>query len=217
MTLPTPMKIVLAVFVIILIGLGFWLVDWQKKTAEIKQLDSTLEAKRAELEKNNALVKALPAETERKKQLERELKAVIQEQLTPETEAEFVPSYIADVEKLVEQQRTRMGDPDFQINSLTPGQLTTVSGPKKEGEAAPAESGPSVLAGYPTRTFQMSLTGRFASTIDFLRQLGALKLKRLVTINRLTLTPSGEIKVGVSPVLGITMPITAYLRQGGGQ
>jgi Tfp pilus assembly protein PilO len=219
MTLPTPMKIVLAVFVIILIGLGFWLVDWQKKTAEIKQLDSTLEAKKAELEKNNALVKALPAETERKKQLERELKAVIQEQLTPETEAEFVPSYIADVEKLVEQQRTRMGDPDFQITSLTPGQLTTVSGPKKEGEGAAPEGtgGPSVLAGYPTRTFQMQLNGRFASCVDFLRQLGALKLKRLVTINRLTLAPSGESKAGVSPVLGITMPITAYLRQGGGQ
>jgi Tfp pilus assembly protein PilO len=212
MTLPTPMKIVLAIFIIILIGLGFWLVDWQKKTAEIKQLESTYTGKQAELDKAQAQVKALPQETQRKKDLERQLKEVISEQLTPETESEFVPSYIADVERLVDQEKVRMNDPDFQITSLTPGALTTVGGAKKEGEAA----GPSALAGYPTRTFQMQLTGRYPSVIDFLRQLGALKLKRLVTINRLTLSPSGDITKG-SPPLSVTMPITAYLRQGGGQ
>ncbi|MDQ7822109.1 MAG: hypothetical protein RDV48_04875 [Candidatus Eremiobacteraeota bacterium] len=213
MALPTPMKIVLAIFIIILIGLGFWLVDWQKKTAEIKQLETTLNDKKGEYEKNQALVKALPQETERKKQLERELKAVIQEQLTPETESEFVPSYIADIERLVEQERTRMGDPDFIINNLTPGALTTVGGTAKKE----ADTGPTALAGYPTRTFQMQLTGRYATVIDFLRQLGALKLKRLVTINRISLSPSGGSKEGGSPPLNITIPITAYLRQGGGQ
>lgn len=214
MALPTPMKIVLAVFIIILIGLGFWLVDWQKKQAEIKQIQTTLAEKNAELENNKAMVKALPQETEKKKQLERELKTVIQEQLTPETEAEFVPSYIGDIEKLVEQQRSRMGDQDFLISSLTPGALTTVGGEKEKGETS---GGPSALAGYPTRTFQMQLTGKYASLIDFLRQLGALKLKRLVTINRLSLAPQKESKKGESPSLSITMPITAYLRQGGGQ
>jgi Tfp pilus assembly protein PilO len=213
MTLPTPMKIVLAVFIIILIGLGFYLVDWQKKTAEIKQLEQSLASKKDELARSKASVKALPEEQKKKERLERELKAVIAEQLTPETEAEFVPSYIADIERLVEQQRTRMGDQDFIISSLTPGQLTTVAGAKKEG----ASEGPSALAGYPTRTFQMQLTGRYASLIDFLRQLGALKLKRLVTINRLSLSPGGETKPGSSPPLSIAMPITAYLRQGGGK
>lgn len=211
MTLPTPMKIVLAIFIIILIGLGFWLVDWQKKTAEIKQLEQTHSNKQGELDKAQAQVKALPQETQRKKDLERQLKEVISEQLTPETESEFVPSYIADVERLVDQEKIRMNDPDFQITSLTPGALTTVGGAKKEGD-----SGPSALAGYPTRTFQMQLTGRYSSVIDFLRQLGALKLKRLVTINRLTLSPQGDISKG-SPPLSVTMPITAYLRQGGGQ
>ncbi|MHC9542957.1 MAG: type 4a pilus biogenesis protein PilO [Vulcanimicrobiota bacterium] len=212
MTLPTPMKIVLAIFIIILIGLGFWLVDWQKKTAEIKQLEQTYTNKQAELDKAQAQVKALPQETQRKKDLERQLKEVISEQLTPETESDFVPAYIADIERLVDQEKMRMNDPDFQITSLTPGALTTVGGAKKEGEA----SGPSALAGYPTRTFQMQLTGRYPSVIDFLRQLGALKLKRLVTINRLTLSPNGDVSKG-SPPLSVTMPITAYLRQGGGQ
>jgi hypothetical protein len=196
-----------------LIGLGFWLVDWQKKMGEIKLQEKTLVEKQAELADMEKLVEELPAEKKRQEQLRRELREVIREQLTPETEEEFVPSYIADIEKLVEQERTRMGDPDFLINSLTPGALTTVGGAKQEeGE------GPSVLAGYPTRTFQMALTGKYATIIDFLRQLGALKLKRLVTINRLALTPTGEIKPGSSPTLSITMPITAYLRQkGGGQ
>ncbi len=214
MALPTPMKVVLALFIIVLIGLGFWLVDWQKKMNVIKQQEKTLEDKQKELADMEKLILELPAEKKRQEDLKRELREVIQEQLTPETESEFVPSYIADIEKLVEQERVRMGDPDFIINSLTPGALTPVGGGAKEGE-----EGPTALMGYPTRTFQMALTGKYATIIDFLRQLGALKLKRLVTINRIALSPSGEIKPGVSPVLSIQMPITAYLRQqsGGGQ
>lgn len=214
MALPTPMKVVLALFIIVLIGLGFWLVDWQKKMNEIKQQEKTLGDKKKELGDMEKLILELPQEKKRQEELKRELREVIQEQLTPETESEFVPSYIADIEKLVEQERVRMGDPDFIIISLTPGALTSTSGGKEA-----ADEGPAALAGYPTRTFQMSLTGRYASIIDFLRQLGALKLKRLVTINRLNLSPGGEAVPGKSPTLSITMPITAYLRQptGGGQ
>jgi len=63
--------------------------------------------------------------------------------------------------------------------------------------------------------FQMSLKGKYLTVIDFLRQLGALKLKRLVTINKLSLSPAETPKGGSSPALNITIPITAYLSKGG--
>jgi Tfp pilus assembly protein PilO len=202
------MKVVMAVFVILLIAAGFWMVDWQKKTAELKQLSAALTQKNGELGHCKSMVSALPQENARKVKLERELKVCIHEQFTPENQQDIVPSAIADIESLVEHQKTRMGDRDFIISSLTPGAMQA-AGAAKEGT-----SGVTVLKEYPRLTFQMALNGQYATVIDFLRQLGALKLKRLVTVNRLSLTPSGDAKPGMSPPLSIQMPITAYLRQG---
>lgn len=215
MTLPTPMKVVLAVFIIILIGLGFWLVDWQKKMAMISSLENTLNIKKDDLAKNEALVKELPEQTKRKEDLQKQLRSIITEQMAPEEAIDFVPSYISEVERLVETERERCKDPDFIILTITPGVLTGGAAPRavEKKEEGPAEV---ALAGYPTRMFQMTMTGRYVTLIDFLKQLGALKLKRLVTINRITLSPGGTAKRGESPVLNITIPITAYLRQGGG-
>lgn len=204
MTLPTPMKIVVAIFVIVLIGMGFWLIDWQKKSAEVRQLSINLSQREQEHERCISLTKALPQETQRKKDLARQLREVVQEQLPAEKQNEIVASYISDIEKLALQQRTRMNDPDFQIISLTPGPMTTTAAKSEGGD---------ILKDYPTRTFQMQFSGRYSSVVDFLRQLGALKLKRLVTINRITLSPSGDSSHG-SPPLAVGMPITAYLRPG---
>ena len=83
----------------------------------------------------------------------------------------------------------------------------------EEGE----DGQPAVLKKFPTRTFQMTMRGRYATLIEFLYQLGDLRLERLVTINKIALTPDGSDKKsgGKSPVLTIQIPITAYMREGG--
>ena len=58
------------------------------------------------------------------------------------------------------------------------------------------------------------MTGKYSTLVEFLYQLGALELDRLVTINEISLRPKGENEGGGSPTLSITIPITAYLRQG---
>jgi len=204
MTVPTPMKIVVAIFVVLLIGMGFWLIDWQKKSAELRSLSINLSQREQEHERCLSLTKALPQETQRKKELARQLREVVQEQLPAEKQNEIVASYISDIDKLALQQRTRMNDPDFQIISLSPGPLTTTAAKSEDGD---------ILKNYPTRTFQMQFSGRYSSVVDFLRQLGALKLKRLVTIDRITLSPSGDPSHGPPP-LSVGMPITAYIRPG---
>ncbi len=217
MTLTNPMKVVLALVLIALIGLGFWVMDWQKKFAEIKQLDSTLQQKEEQFKKAQQKVADLPKELQRKDELTRTLQSLIREQLSPEPIEVFVPAYITEIEKLVMYETERMRDPSFTVISITPGALLTPGAEAgKAGEAGKEEKGAGeVLKGYPTRTFQMTLKGKYITLIDFLYQLGALKLKRLVTIDKITLAPM-ETKPGESPILSIIMPVTAYLWQGGG-
>jgi Tfp pilus assembly protein PilO len=210
MIFPASLKIACAVLIIMLIGAGFWLTDWQKKSAEIRQLQALEKTKTAELDNNRAAARALPGETEKKKSLERELRAVVQQELSAESRETFIPSYISDVERLVALERSHMEDPDFQISSLSPGAL-------KEPEATKGDTrdeGRRAAALCPTCVFKMQFSGRYLTLIDFLRELGALKLKRLVTISRISLSPSGAAGGIGSPVLDIQMPVMAYLRQG---
>jgi Tfp pilus assembly protein PilO len=203
MEIPNVMKIFIGIIIIVFMVAIFWLTSWQK-------IDKDIDAQVSQLNKINDDIKQAEKDKEEIKALEvklankkLELDANIQQKLTPESETDFVPSYMADVEKLVEQQRMRMNDPDFIITAMTP-----------ETKSDSNSSVNNVLASYPARSFQMSLTGRYTTVIDFLKQLGALKLKRLVTVSKLTLSGSPDKdNYSKSPMLTITMPISVYLRK----
>lgn len=201
MCIPNPMKVVIALCVIVLTGLGFYCADWQKKMATTQMLAHTSAEKAEELEAYTKMAMELPAEKKRNEQLARELAGIIKTQLAPEKGADFVPAYMADIEKLVENVKMKMGDQNFLITVLNPG-------------AASKEAGDGYLSDYPRKSFQLQLSGRYGTVVDFLRQLGELKLRRLVTIDRLSLSPSAEARGGQSPTLSVAMPMTAYLQPG---
>jgi hypothetical protein len=129
----------------------------------------------------------------------------------------------------VADQQEVTGDDSFRIKSITPrgeqvtetpvggdeGEESTSSsdkGGKKGGGGSASES--QTLQGFPTRVFAMDMTGRYSTLVEFLYQLGNLELDRLVTINEISLKPETSKDEPGSPVLSITIPITAYLRQG---
>ena len=205
MEIPNIMKIFIGIIVIVFMVAIFWLTSWQKTTKDIDTQNEqikTIDGQIQQAIKDKEEIKGLEDKLAKKKL---ELDANIQQKLTPESETDFVPSYMADVEKLVEQQRIRMNDPDFIITAMTP-----------DTKSDSSSSVNNVLASYPARSFQMSLTGRYTTVIDFLKQLGALKLKRLVTISKLSLTGAPDSKnYSKSPKLTITMPISVYLRKEG--
>ncbi|RQW80211.1 MAG: hypothetical protein EHM79_20215 [Geobacter sp.] len=201
MDIPTPLKILVALCFIILTGFCFYFVDWQKKLAEKKELNITLSDKIREHEQQLKLAQELPLEKKRNEELNREVSGMICELFTPESEGDFVPTYIADMEKLVEYIQVKMNDQQFLITVLNPGSTVT-------------ESEDECLKGCPKRKFQIQLCGRYNTIVNFLQQLGALKLKRLVTIDRILLSPSGTAAAGHSPTLSVTMPMTAYMRPG---
>ena len=120
---------------------------------------------------------------------------------------------------MVVAQQEATGDYDFKITQISPkgqkmSEVNTGSEDSDESDAAESAAEESeTLQGFPTRVFGMSMTGRYTTVVDFLYELGALELDRLVTINKISLSPSSS-EDGNSPILKIDIPITAYLRQG---
>lgn len=216
------MKIAVAGLIIVLMAVGFYVVSWSEKYKEIEALKVQKEERLAQKARLEADVAELPKYREEAANLEKELLSLVQSKFTKEEPELFVANYIAEIERLVAVQQEVTGDYSFVIKSIAPAQetISEVKGGAEgeEGAAAPEAAAAPVesetLQGFPTRVFAMEMNGRYATLVDFLYQLGALELDRLVTINQISLRPQGgEGELG-SPVLGITIPITAYLRQG---
>lgn len=209
MALNTPMKIVLTIVIIFLVGIGFYLMDYQKKLSEIKQLEETLVAKRDQLKTNEKRVRALPEQLKRKEKLESELDALIQEKLPKEDAAIFVPKFIQSMEELIAQERRVTGDGSMEVKSITPGRLEMPGAKAGESEGALK-----ALVMFPKQPFQVNLKAKFSSVIHFLHQLAALKLQRLVTITKIDLSPAEAQVYGQSPTLNVNIPMVAYLNEG---
>ena len=215
MNINTPMKCIVALIAIAMIFTLFLLFDWQNKWKEVESLDGMIAQKEQDLQSKREQVKELPILTKRKAELEAKLAQVVQTNLVPEKAEMFVANYIKEIEKLTLEEQDRMGDNTFEIVSITPGVLTSQSPVEGESsEEAEGDGAPEALKQFPTRMFQMSMKGRYSTLVDFLYQLGALRLERLVTINKIALSPSSK-EEGTSPTLSISIPITAYMRQGG--
>jgi Tfp pilus assembly protein PilO len=228
------MKIAVAGLIIVLMAVGFYVVSWSDKYKEIESLKAQKDERIAQKERLEADVATLPKFREEAAALEKELLSLVQSKFTKEEPELFVANYIAEIERLVADQQEVTGDESFTIRSITPRGEQMAENPagaeepeeapadakggdnkdaKKKPAPAPAETESETLQGFPTRVFAMDMTGRYSTLVEFLYQLGALELDRLVTINEISLKPE-KAEDGVSPVLSITIPITAYLRQG---
>jgi Tfp pilus assembly protein PilO len=215
MSLTTPMKIVIAIFIIILIGAGFYLLDYQAKFTRLDQAETDLRKSQADLEAIKTEIKGLGDLNKQLEAKQRELREVVVSKMSAEDPQLFVPNYIAEIERMVVGQQEATGDYDFDIQSISPGAASSVSAPGGDkGPGGPdtgAAQTPDALSGFPTRVFQMSMTSKYSTLVDFLYQLGALKLDRLVTINKISLSPN-KADGAESPVLSVQLPITAYMR-----
>ncbi len=230
----TPMKIAVAGLIIVLMAVGFYVVSWSDKYKEIENLEVQHKERidqKARLEQD---VAQLPKLREEAATLEKELLSLVQSKFTKEEPELFVANYIAEIERLVADQQEVTGDDTFLIKSITPRDAgmaapaaaeeteSTTAKPAAGATPAPGGAAPApapateseTLQGFPTRVFAMEMTGKYSTLVEFLYQLGALELDRLVTINEISLRPKGENEGGGSPTLSITIPITAYLRQG---
>jgi Tfp pilus assembly protein PilO len=207
MALNTPMKIVLTVVIIILIGIGFYLLDYQKKLADIKQLKETLASKNETLKVNQERVKRLPEQLAKQEQLEKARNDLLAERLPQEDASIFVPKFIQSMEQLIAEERKATKDQAMQVVSITPGQLQA---PGAEGGD---KSAIKALEIFPKQPFQVNLTAKYPTVIHMLHQLAAVKLQRLVTIQKISLGPAESPKAG-SPTLNVNMPMTAYLNEG---
>ncbi len=204
----TPMKIVVAVVIIFLVGMGFYLLDYQKKFSEIKQLNETLKAKQDQYQTNKARIAKLPKQIAEKERLTAELNALIQEKLPKEDAMIFVPKFIEAMEELVAYERKVTGDKSMEVISITPGRLEPPAARSGEDKGEPK-----ALIMFPRQPFQVNIKAKYGTVIHFLHQLAALKLQRLVTINKITLSPAQAPEYGKSPTLNVSIPMMAYLNE----
>ena len=215
MTLTTPMKVVLAVIIIAIIGLGFWMLDWQTKWQQEAQLKKSRQEKLADKERFEKDLQQVDDLIRKNSELKKQLDSIVIISMGSEKPEEFVPNYLARVETLVAQVATENNDRSFEIVSLTPGKPQQSGASVKPGEkgASPAPAA-AALAGQTTRQFQMSMKGKYETVIDFLDRLGKLEMERLVTVDKLSLAPAGGTPA--EPILAIALPLTAYMNTGGG-
>lgn len=212
------MKIAVTAVIIMLVAVGFYLLSWSEKYKEIETLEAKYEERVKEKERLNNDLSKLEEYEQQVADLEQELMGLVQSQFTQEEPELFVANYIAEIERMVVSQQEATGDYDFKITQISPkaqemSKVQTGDGDDDEEEMVSSYEESETLQGFPTRVFDMTMTGRYATLVDFLYELGALELDRLVTINQITLTPQNT-ESGDSPVLTVTIPITAYLRQG---
>ena len=200
-------KVVIAVILIALIGAGFYFADYQKKIIKIKDLEKQISEKRTELNKSQEIVKQIPELMSKRDEVRVKLQTIVNERVGLEDSLDFIPNYMSQMEKMIYSVRSETGDESFDVSNL--------SWTNEETPVQTKGSDLSPLAAFPTRTYSMNMKGKYSTLLYFLNQLGALKMKRLVTINGISLSP-GETKGGVNPILSITLPIKAYLRKAGG-
>lgn len=212
----TPMKLIIAIIAILLIGAGFYMFDWSEKWERKKAAEANLAAKTEELNTLKEAIKELPLLQAQVREKQEELQKVISTKVSNETPDEFVGNYLREIERLVLDQQKATGDYTFIIKSISPGLPQQASAPGGgNGAPAPAQETPEALAAFQTRVFTMSLNGKYSTIVEFLYQLGAMKLDRLVTINSLHMTKGGSGEgASSSPVLNVDLPITAYLKTG---
>ncbi len=210
----TPMKLIIAIIAILLIGAGFYMFDWSEKWERKKAAEANLAAKTEELNTLKEAIKELPLLQQQVREKQEELQKVISTKVSNETPDEFVGNYLREIERLVLDQQKATGDYTFIIKTISPGNAQQASAPAAGGAPAPAQETPEALAAFQTRVFTMSLSGKYSTIVDFLYQLGAMKLDRLVTINYLHLSKGGGAAVESSPTLTVDLPITAYLKTG---
>jgi len=205
----TPMKLIVAILAILLIGAGFYMFDWSDKWARKKAAQDQLDQKQSELAALQEAIKELPKLQQQVLEKEAELNRVINQRVSSESAETLVGNYLQEVERLVVEQQRVTGDYSFHIKSISPGTQQATGAP---GAQATGPDTPEALSAFQTRVFTMSMEGKYSTIVDFLYQLGAMKLDRLVTINSIRLGKAGG--QDGSPTLSIDMPITAYLKQG---
>ena len=204
---------IIAIIAILLIGAGFYMFDWSEKWERKKAAEANLQAKQQELDTLKEAIKELPLLQQQVREKQEELQKVISTKVSNETPDEFVGNYLREIERLVLDEQKSTGDYTFIIKSISPGNPQQASAPAAGSPSPTAQETPEALAAFQTRVFTMSLTGKYSTIVEFLYQLGAMKLDRLVTINSLHLG-KGTGGEGTSPVLTVDLPITAYLKTG---
>lgn len=206
-------KITIAVILIALMGLWFWLQMYQPKQKQIVSLNQQILEEEEKYQELKLEAENLAKWEEARIQFQQVLSTLHQTAVLKD----FIPSFLTDIEKLAKEERQSTHDASFRVTSISPGAVqnttpaTPASGaskPETKTASATPQSGKTVI--------QLNFTGRYNTIVDFLQQLANFKLNKLVTVQKISLGPQSA-EPGLSPTLTVNMPFEVYmLAKGGG-
>lgn len=212
------MKTMVAIALSALMGVAFWVLNYQPKQKAIIALDGQIAEQKQKYEEYKLEAQNL-AQWEAARV---EFRNVLEHLHQTAPMKDFIPSFLTDIERMTREERATVNDPSFQVTTITPGSVTQEGPAQNAGKpAAPGEKKeepkPAAAAGQlqsGKSVIQLNFTGRFDTIVDFLQQLGNFKLNKLVTVQRISLSPQGTTP-GLSPTLSVTMPFEVYMLGGG--
>lgn len=200
MTLTGPMKCILALVTVAVIAVGFWMLDWQPRLRQCDDLRVEAVQKQQDYRAICEQLRGLTALIHENETLKARLDGLVRGHLAGrETVDRALATMLVRLESTTTDARTPLT-----ITALTPGAA-------KEAPAAASTPAAGVLARFPSRQFNLQMSGRFDAVLGFLDAVSNLALEHLVTVDSLTLTATGDRNSRLS----ITLPITAYLKTGG--
>ncbi|MCX7870524.1 MAG: hypothetical protein N2485_02985 [bacterium] len=134
-----------------------------------------------------------------------ELSKVLQSSSVSNQKQGFISITLKNIEKIINEVREKTKDKDFKLSNINFGSISsrTIGG----GENS---TGISIKATEIT----MSLTGKYSTIIDFLKQLSDQnKVGSLVRIKTISFSPS-NVQVGKSPTLNVSLIMETIEIQG---
>lgn len=171
----------LAIVAVLMIGNGFYACDWQERYQRRDSAQVRFSERSQQWQGLQSAIEEYPRVQREVQTRKRQLSQVMASRSGPERADDFVPNYLGEVERRVNAQK----DHNLRILSITPS-------PGTQSE---------------TRVFTLSMRGSYATTVNFLYELSALKAERVLTINSVRLSP------GPDSQLNVELPVTAYLRR----
>lgn len=155
----------------------FWHVHdvwrWREDRAQAARLEEAVRLREAERALFQGTVEIWPALVDERARLKRALEDLLYPNRYDGPGC-WTPNYLMQISSLIERIANEEHDAGLELRRVWPGRTSRLPGD---------------LHKFPSRTFEMSVNGRYATIVRLLQRLQLMEYDRLVTLSRVVLSP----------------------------
>ncbi|MCD4783369.1 MAG: hypothetical protein K8T10_05995 [Candidatus Eremiobacteraeota bacterium] len=216
--------IIIFLLILAILGTAFYFVNSQQKKT-LEALDKSIAETKEELKKSEERMKQAKLANEAYIPENVNFDEFIRSNFKAEDKTEFTANFTKDIRDLFATVKQCAKDPNFKIASIKSGEIIMPDSGKskpdieKSAKVNPKESKAEkdnstlqkMLSSLPHQEFDMKIQGNNEACMSFLKSLGELKSKRLIRVDNIKITTSGDSNGKESTVMITNIKITAFL------